>query len=159
MLRNLRRYQYIRTRIVILRRPLSEIKRSDKDRWPRNIPVDIKSDGIFKVWIWMLDHIISIFRHRICVILWPEWSQLSWRSWMKVRNGWPEMCGCPVIFKGHTTKISFIRHGLDCRVRLKMSGKGWNGIWVRKGRWQCVKESTINKILMMGVSKPLSNGR
>lgn len=78
---------------------------------------------------------------------------------MKVRNGWPEMCGCPVIFKGHTTKISFIRHGLDCRVRFKMSGKGWNGIWVRKGRWQCVKESTINKILMMGVSKPLSNGR
>ena len=79
---------------------------------------------------------------------------------MKARNGWPEMCSCPVIFKGHTTKISFIGDGLGCRVRFKMAGKGLNGIWVRKiRRRRCGKESTINKILMVGVSKPLSNGR
>jgi hypothetical protein len=79
---------------------------------------------------------------------------------MKARNGCSKMCSCPVIFNGHTTKSSFIRHGLDCRVGFKMAGKGWNGIWVRKGRRrQCVKESAINKILMVGVSKPLSNGR
>ena len=44
-------------------------KMSNIERWPRNIPVDIKSYGIFNVWVWMLDHIISIFRHRIGVIL------------------------------------------------------------------------------------------
>jgi hypothetical protein len=80
---------------------------------------------------------------------------------MKARKGWPEMCSCPVsIFNGHTTIISFIRDRLGCRVGFKMAGKSLNGIWVRKGRRRrCIKESTINKILMVGVSKPLSNGR
>lgn len=79
---------------------------------------------------------------------------------MKVRNGWPEMRSCPVIFNDHTTKTSFIRDRLDRRVRFKMAGKRLNGIWVQKRRRRrCVKESTINKILMVGVSKPLSNGR
>ena len=51
---------------------------------------------------------------------------------MKARNGWPEMCSCPVIFNGHTTKVSFIGDGLSRRVGFKMAGKGLNGIWIRK---------------------------
>lgn len=108
------------------------------ERWPRSIPVDIKSNGIFNVRIRMLYHITSIVWHWIWVILRPQWCQLSRRSWMKARNGLPKLCGRPVIiFNSHTAQILCLYVIGDCVcgvVRFELARKGLSRIRVRKGR-------------------------